>query len=225
MMNSQKNIHKKKQDQILCKQEQNIISNFFQNENPLLFITNPHSFCYNKQQNICDQVSGKRRNQFIQPFEYIKLKNDLFLTRTKEKQIIGLIPNIHRSIIDLNRNVSKSTRHFKVFDYILDKFCKIIVLDIHSYSREDSWGTKADRNTDLVILYPPNMNLEKLIEKLKEHCKRFKIVSLLGGENTLINHASEKNHVSLLLEFPDFGDDDRANLLINRINDFFLNLK
>lgn len=92
------------------------LNDYLQNLNPILFITNPHIVCKNNQQNICDQISSKRRNQFLQPFSYFSIHNEIELAVSNKRPIIGLIPKIHRSIIDLNRNVSgMNTYHFKIF--------------------------------------------------------------------------------------------------------------
>lgn len=194
-------------------------------EEPILFITNPHCICHNDVQNICDQVSKKRRNQFIQAFSpiYIDDQIEVVLSTKNPIPIIGLFPKIHRSVIDLNRNISKSTFHFKAFELLLTECPNIILLDIHSYPKADNWGEKANKNTDLVILYCPQMNptQKTILNKLKIHCRDFNIVLIEGGENTLINYATSKNHFAILLEFPDFGDDAIANTLINSIYDFF----
>ncbi len=207
------------------KQKQDKRKNIPTKEEPILFITNPHCVCHNDVQNICDQVSRKRRNQFIQPFSpiYTNDQIEVVLSNKNPIPIIGLFPKIHRSVIDLNRNRSKNTFHFKAFEYLLTEFPNIILLDIHSYPKADNWGKKANKNTDLVILYCPQMNetQKTILNELKIYCKDFNIVLIPGGENTLINDATIKNHFAILLEFPDFGNDARANQLINTIYDFF----
>lgn len=194
-----------------------------QAQQPILFITNPHCVCHNDVQNICDQVSMKRRNQFIQPFSPIYTNEQIEVVLSNKNPIIGLFPKIHRSVIDLNRNRSKNTFHFKAFKLLLNTFPNIILLDIHSYPKPDNWKKKADKHTDLVILYSPRMNetQKTILNELKIYCKDFNIVSIPGGENTLINYATIKNHFAILLEFPDFGDDAKANRLINTIYKFF----
>ena len=129
----------------------NNLNSCLENINPLILITNPHAVCKNEEQNICDQISSKRRNQFIQSYYSIPINNEIELVISNERSIISLIPKIHRSIIDLNRNISMNTFHFKIFQYLLEKYPKIILLDIHSYPGGENWGRKADQNTDLVL--------------------------------------------------------------------------
>lgn len=58
---------------------------------------------------------------------------------------------------------------------------------------------------------------ENILLRLIEYCHEFNLVIIPGGENTLINDANEKNHFGILLEFPDNGNDSRANILIETI--------
>lgn len=201
-----------------------LVLEFLKNVNPIFFITNPHSVCKNNEQNICDQISSKRRNQFLQPFSYLSIHNEIELVVSKDLLKIGIIPKIHRSVIDLNRNVSMNTSHFKIFQYLLNKYPNLIVFDIHSYPITENWGGKVDETTDLVILDSPNMNrIQKdILLRLIEYCHEFNIVLIPGGENTLINYANKNNHFGILLEFPDNGNDHRANILIEKIYNFFI---
>ena len=134
--------------------------------NPLFLVTNPHGICKDNKQNLCDQISNLRTKQFIIPDKSIIYRNVEFIL-SKERPILGMIPKIHRSIIDFNRNKSENTYYSSIFQDLLDKYPNIIVIDIHSYPKNTTWGKnhgeQLKRNLDLVILHPPKIN-----EKNKE---------------------------------------------------------
>lgn len=190
-------------------------------KHPVYLITNPHSLCKNKIENLCDQVSSKRRKQFMKKSEKINnVDSSVNIFYSKIHPVISIVPQIHRSVIDLNRNISMNTFHFFIFKYILSKYPEIILLDIHSYPKDTEWGGgKANNDTDLVILYPDNENTLIIIKDLQQYLEinNFSVVLIKGGENTLINYATENGHLAMLLEFPDHGDDVRASKLIDHI--------
>ena len=196
-------------------------------KHPVYLITNPHSLCKNKIENLCDQVSSKRRKQFMQESKKINnVDSSVNIFYSKIHPMISIVPQIHRSEIDLNRNISMNTFHFFIFKYILSKYPEIILLDIHSYPKDTEWGgKKANNDTDLVILYPDNENTLIIIKLLQQYLEEnnFSVVLIKGGENTLINYATAEGHLAMLLEFPDHGDDHRASNLIDHILIFLNN--
>lgn len=186
---------------------------------PQILVTNPHTLCLNNTQNLCDQISSRRRDQLIDPSKVFQI-NNVKIILSETRPIIGMIPTTHRSIIDMNRNNSQNTLHFQIYKILLSEYRNIIVLDVHSFPRNnENWGGKTNNETDLVILYPNNY--QQYANNLKEHLNKFNVVIIEGGENTLINYATQEKHIALLLEFPDEQEEERAIDLISNILDYF----
>lgn len=200
------------------------LNNLLPEESPIFFITNPHSECKNKKENLCDQVSSKRRKQILLDSEINMIHPTVNLFFSKKRPIIGIVPKIHRSLIDLNRNISMNTFHFFLFKFILRKYPKIILLDIHSYPDGYHFTGNSNKEMDLVILYA-NETFLPILESLQNYLERknFSIALIPGGENLLINYAVKQGHFGILLEFPDKGDDERASILIQYILYFLQN--
>ena len=194
--------------------------------NPLFLVTNPHGICKDNKENLCDQISNLRTKQFIIPDNSFLYRNIEFIF-SKERPILGMIPRIHRSIIDFNRNKSENTYYSNIFQNLLDKYPNIVVIDIHSYPKNTTWGKNygPETNLDLVILYPPKINEKnkEILKELKDSLNSYNVIFLIGGENFLINTATEKNHLALLLEFPDEQSNDRSKELIDIIFHFLKN--
>ena len=193
--------------------------------NPVnIIITNPHACCYDSKENYCDQISRTRRNQFLNASSHhdIKQKEEqLRLIHSKNKQILGIIPIIHRKIIDLNRKYSQKSLYFRVIDFILALNKKSILLDIHSYPKGHTWGNKVNNSIDLVILYSKYGKSSEYAKNLKKYCSDFKIIVIPGGDNIIIDEASKQKHIALLLEFPDHKNNKKAQILINKILEYF----
>lgn len=191
---------------------------------PSIIITNPHACCSDEHEQKCDQISRKRRNQMLKGSSHHDVRENNEMVRiihSKQKNIIGILPLNHRHNMDLNRIKSKTTLHFRIFDYIYNINPHSVILDVHSYSLNHTWGKKTNKDTDLVILYS-KYGVSKIFALiLKQILQGYNVVLVLGADNILIDEASKKNHIALLLEFPEKGTNKKYQKIIKIIMKYF----
>lgn len=188
---------------------------------PQFIITNPHAFWKGPSDKLGDETSRIRRNQFVHAATHVDLENIdtkeiVRVLYSKDHTIVGLVPTVHRSVIDLNRKRNSDSFYQQVFTHFLQQNPSAIVLDIHSYPISHTWNNTVDERVDLVILY--SRQSKDLAESLQRYLiPSFLVVILQGGENLIIDSSVARGHKALLLEFPDGKDDDNAEMMIKNI--------
>lgn len=198
-------------------------SNTVEQVSPHFIITNPHAFWKGPSDKLGDETSRIRRNQFVNAETHVDLKNAetneiVRVLYSKDHRMIGLVPTIHRSEIDLNRKRNSNSFYQQVFTHFLEKNPSAIVLDIHSYPISHTWNNAVDKTVDLVILYSPlSVASKNLADSLQRYLgTSFSVVVLQGGDNLIMDSSATQGHEALLLEFPDGKDNDKAQKMIER---------
>ena len=188
---------------------------------PQFIITNPQAFWKGPSDKLGDETSRIRRNQFVNAKTHVDLENIdtkeiVRVLYSKDHTIVGLVPTIHRSQIDLNRKRNSDSFYQQVFTHFLQKNPSAIVLDIHSYPISHTWNDTVNESVDLVILY--SRRSKDLAESLQRYLTpSFSVVILQGGENLIMDSSVEQGHKALLLEFPDGKDNHNADTMIRNI--------
>lgn len=186
----------------------------YYNKNILIIAT--HWYCIHKNENICDQTSYLNSVYLYHRFLQIHDKNKILYLKS---------PKIHRSIEDANRKPEKILINFhNKINSFYHKGIKI-VLDIHSYSKNNHlpfYLLYIDKNyqkyyCDIIaksICYQMNLKFNPMMIKLGSNI------------NQIINSALDykKTKIAIIIEIYDGLDDFTRIQLLNAIVDIITTL-
>lgn len=195
---------------------------YYENKKQYIIITTPHEKCMTKtnEHHLCDTYA-------------IKLANNIIPNITKKHRSIKVYHgDINRSIIDLNRIISRNTEFRKSISNNVKYYLtndnantkNIIIIDCHSFPNDSkSFNNMRIKNPDICILFDKCLDLiyvEELTDLFKEN--DIIAIKLIGIHNDIIDEFRNYNNVISVLCEVNEGIDNNKLDIIGKVFDIWI---